>query len=114
MKYINTNTPTYLYEMIKHELGNACSSPLWVSKDEGDISFIEFNIWDHKREPYNNLPKRKIIKTFSLCFYAHLRIYLLNMVKVENIYHISSKPGAISNIKSCTSTCITIHSALHM
>lgn len=81
MKYININTPTYLYKMIKHELGNACSSPLWVSKDEGDISFIEFNVWDHKREPYNNLPKRKIIKTFSLCFYAHLRIYLLNMVK---------------------------------
>lgn len=45
--------------MIKHELGNACSSPLWVSKDEGDISFIEFNVWDHKREPYNNLPIKK-------------------------------------------------------
>lgn len=45
--------------MIKHELGNACSSPLRVSKDEGDISFIEFNVWDHKREPYNNFPIKK-------------------------------------------------------
>lgn len=54
--------------MIKHELGNACSSPLWVSEDEGDISFIEFNVWDHKREPYNNLPiKKKNNKNHLVC-----------------------------------------------
>lgn len=45
--------------MIKHELRNACSSPLWVGEDEGDVSFVEFNIRDHKRKPYNNLPNKR-------------------------------------------------------
>lgn len=40
--------------MIKYEFGNVCSFLFWVSKDEGDISFIEFNVWDYKREFYNN------------------------------------------------------------
>lgn len=40
--------------MIKYEFGNVCSFLFRVSKDEGDISFIEFNIWDYKREFYNN------------------------------------------------------------
>lgn len=40
--------------MIKYEFGNVCSFLFWVSEDEGDISFIEFNVWDYKREFYNN------------------------------------------------------------
>lgn len=54
MKYININIFIYLYKMIKYEFGNVCSFLFWVSKDEGDISFIEFNVWDYKREFYNN------------------------------------------------------------
>lgn len=53
-KYININIFIYLYEMIKYEFGNVCSFLFRVSKDEGDISFIEFNVWDYKREFYNN------------------------------------------------------------
>lgn len=54
MKYININIFIYLYKMIKYEFGNVCSFLFRVSEDEGDISFIEFNVWDYKREFYNN------------------------------------------------------------